>query len=218
MIDKIKEFYQKNRLLIIIGLAMILLMQICSRGGRVDRTVSLPSETNQYNESVQDDRQLKPLDEIYYEEQQKEQRQNPEMFSLFILMGLVLFVFVATKRGWLQRLSPSIVWISVSIKRNKVTKERIASISIRNHTKESLTFSPPVLAFGMLFKKTRKFRIKGGSDAVFPLTLMPGTAHNISINLDVFTQKAGISSGSKWLKVEVNAGLKLYRSMWKYLF
>ena len=37
MLDKIKTFYRQNRLLIIIGLSFILLMQICSRGGRVDK-------------------------------------------------------------------------------------------------------------------------------------------------------------------------------------
>lgn len=218
MLNNIKEFYRKNRLLIIAGLAFLMLMQICGRGGRIDRSNFDASRPSQPNELIEDDTQVKPLNELYYEEQQKREGKNPEMISLYILMGLVLFVYVATKRGWLQRLTPSIVWVGVSIKRNKTSKERIATISIRNHTKESLTFSPPVLAFSAPFKKARRFRIKGGNDNIFPLTLMPGTTHNISINVDAFKQKAAIGSGSSWIKVEVNAGIKSYRSIWKYLF
>jgi hypothetical protein len=164
-----------------------------------------------------DDSQLKPLNEIYYEQQQEKQERNPDMISLYILMGMVLLVYVATKRGWLQKLSPSIVWVTISLKRNKATKARIATITINNQTKESLTFSPPILAFGGPFKKARKYRIKGGDDNIFPLTLMPGTAHRLTIDMDAFRQKAGLK-GNNWVRVEANASLKVYRSFWKYLF
>ncbi|MCG8579281.1 MAG: hypothetical protein MI866_05165 [Bacteroidales bacterium] len=216
MLDRIKTFYRQNRLLIIIGLAFLLLMQICSRGGRVEKPIQ-PREPLAAEESITDDSQLKPFNELYYEQQQERQQRNPEMISLYILMGLVLFVYVATKRGWLQKLSPSVVWVTVRVKRNKATKARVASILINNQTKESLTFSPPILAFGAPFKKARKFRIKGGDDNLFPLTLMPGTAHRLTIDIDAFRQKAGLA-GNNWVRVEANAGLKVYRSIWKYLF
>ncbi|MCU4156485.1 hypothetical protein J1N10_10885 [Carboxylicivirga sp. A043] len=216
MLDKIKTFYRQNRLLIIIGLSFILLMQICSRGGRVDKP-AVQKEQPVLDQEIADDSQLKPLNEIYYEQQQKKQERNPEMISLYILMGMVLLVYVATKRGWLQKLSPSIVWVVISVKRNKTTKARVATITINNQTKESLTFSPPILAFATPFKKARKFRIKGADENLFPLTLMPGTAHRLTIDMDAFRTKAGLTA-NKWVRVEANAGLKVYRSLWKYLF
>ncbi|WP_430816990.1 hypothetical protein [Carboxylicivirga sp. RSCT41] len=216
MLDKIKTFYRQNRLLILIGLAFLLLMQICSRGGRVDKAL-LQNEQQAVEESIPDDTELKPLNELHYEQERQQQKRNPEMISLYILMGMVLLVYVATKRGWLQKLSPSVVWVRVHVKRNKSTKARIVSISINNQTKESLTFSPPVLAFGSPFKKARKFRIKGGDDNIFPLTLMPGTAHRLTIDIDAFRKKAGLSANN-WVRIEANAGLKVYRSLWKYLF
>lgn len=216
MLDKIKAFYHQNRLLIIIGLAFLLMMQICSRGGRVEK----PKHQNTLSDTEQimpDDSQIKPLNEIYYEQQKENNERNPEMISLYLLMGMVLLVYVATKRGWLQKLSPSIVWVTISVKRNKTTKARIASILINNQTKESLTFSPPILVFGTPFRKARKFRIKGTDDNLFPLTLMPGTAHRLTIDLDSFRHKAGIDN-CNWVRVEANAGLKNFRSLWKYLF
>ncbi len=216
-LDQVKAFYRQNRLLIIFGLGFLLLMQICSRGGRVDR----PSQIEAYheqNESLQGDEQLKPLSEIYREEAEQ-RNNNPEMTSFFILMALVLLVFVATKRGWLQKLAPSIVWVTVKVKRHKQTKSRIAIINVLNQSKESLTFSPPTIAFGSISKKARRFRIKSGNGQdVFPLTLVPGTAHNITIDLDAFRSKAGGLKGYNWVKIEVNAGLKNYSSFWKFIF
>ncbi len=169
MLNQLKEFYRKNRLLIIIGLAFILLMQICSRGARVSKPLPQQTVQQQLDKNLSDDSQLKPLKEIYYEEQQQRQDSNPQMTNLFILMGLVLLVYVATRRGWLQKLAPSIVWVSINIRRHKASKERIATITISNHTKESLSFSSPVIGFGSPTKKGRKFKLKGSADqAVFP--------------------------------------------------
>ena len=157
--------------------------------------------------------------DIYYEQQQNNTTRNPELTNLLLLMGLVLLVFVASKRGWFQKITPSFVWISVTIKRNKVNKERIVTISISNHTKNSLTFDSPVMVFGSVLGKRRKFKIKGNSDqAVFPLTLMPGTGHKLTMNLDTFRQKAGIIKGLKWVKAEVETDRKTYSSFWKYQF
>ncbi len=217
--DKLKAFYHQNRLIILVGLGFLLMMQICSKGGRVEQVKVSSQESTQQEAIENDDTELKPLNEIYYKQQQEKQERNPEMISLYLLMGMVLLVYVATKRGWLQKLTPSIVWVSIRMRRDKITKARVATIMINNQTKESLTFFPPVLAFGIPFKKVRKFRIKGNAQSdVFPLTLMPGTAHRLTININSFRQKAGLVKGNSWVKVEVNAGIKQYGSLWKYLF
>ncbi len=204
--------------MILMGLFFLVLMQICSRGGQVER--SLPVHDNNQSDVVAEDTLLRPLDELYYEELAKEgKKRNPETINLLILIMLVLLVFVATKRGWLNKLSPSFVWLGLSVKRNKTSKARIATILIRNHTKESLTFLPPVMVFSAPFKKVRKFRIKGGDGShVFPLTLMPGTEHRLRIDIDGLRQKANIHKSCRWMRVEVNAGLKDYASLWRYLF
>jgi len=219
LMNKIKAFYQKNRLILIIGFGFILMMQICSRGGQVKTEHQLKDKYEQVQSKV-DDTDLKPLREIYEEDIRQNKPGNPEMTSLFILMGLVLFVYVATKRGWLQKLAPSIVWISIHLRKHKQTKERMAGLSVANHTKESITFMSPIITFGGVFKKSRKFRLKSGvGQDVFPLTLVPGTSHQITINLDVFKQKAEGLAGYKWVRFEIEGSKqKTHTSLWKYLF
>ncbi|WP_439182912.1 hypothetical protein [Carboxylicivirga taeanensis] len=219
MLNQLKDFYQKNRLFIISGLALVLLLQICSRGARKPVSTALPDTHIQADTVVNADTLLKPLQEIYYEEKLKNSERNPEITHLFLLMGLVLLVFVATKRGWLQKLTPSIVWVSIKARRKKETKERVATISISNYTKESLTISSPILILSSPSKKARKFKVKGSTEQnIFPLTLMPGTAHHLTINLDTFRQKAGIKKGFRWMKVKVNTDKRTHSSVWKYLF
>jgi len=216
LINNFKAFYKANRLLIIGGLAFILLMQICSRGGRVKSIQPRVEDIQMQSE----DTDLKSLDEIYAEDMLIKKPNNPELTSVLLLVGLVLLFYVATKRGWVQKLAPAFVWVSIHIKRHPHSKERIATIEVLNQTKESVTFIAPIISFSNLVKKSRKFRIKSGSGYdVFPLTLAPGTRHKISINIDVFKQKAGVLKSFKWVRVEVNANNnRKYSSIWKFLF
>ncbi len=215
--NSVKTFYQKNRLLIIIGLGFILMMQICSQGGKVNTN---PDEQIREIERSVDDTDIKPLQEIYQEEVRDNKTANPEMISLFILIGFVLMFYVATKRGWIKKIVPSVVWVSLSIKRHKQSKERMATLLVLNQTRESITFISPVISFGGLFKKSRKFRIKSGvGQDIFPLILLPGTSHQIVINLDTFIQKAGDLSAYSWVRLEIGGkSQKMYTSFWKYLF
>ena len=103
------------------------------------------------------------------------------------MTGLVLLVFVATRRGWLLKIMPPMVISSLKISTQKGTKGRLAKYSINNHTRNSLTFYEPVIIFGSLTKKARKFRIKGGdSQNLFPLILTPSTSHQLNIRLEQF--------------------------------
>jgi len=217
LVNSIKVFYQKNRLLIIIGLGFMLVMQICSQGGRVETESGKP---NQIMETSVQDTETKPLQEIYRDQIHQKRAVDPEVTSLFILIGLVLLFYVATKRGWLKHIVPAIVWVSLKVRRNNDTKERLATLTVSNHTKESITFTSPVIAFNHLFKKARRFRLKSGvGHNAFPITLLPGTSHQIVINIDVFRKKAGGLSAFRWVKFEIEGRRpKVHSSAWKYLF
>ena len=214
IINTVKVFYRKNRLLLIIGLGFILMMQICGEGGKVN---TMPAERHEHVQNRPDDTDLKPLREI---ESQDRRTTHPELISLFTLMALVLLFYAAAKRGRIKKTILSIVWVSLRIKRHKQSKERMATLSIVNHTKESITFMSPVISFGSVFKKSRKFRLKSGAgQAVFPLTLTPGTSHRMAINLDAFRQKAGGLSAYVWVRFEIDGNnQKTHTSLWKYLF
>nr|WP_321453877.1 hypothetical protein [uncultured Carboxylicivirga sp.] len=211
--DELKVFYLKYSLWIIGGLFFLIMMQICSQGGRVKPTNTFTQEITEQAEPALD--QLQPITNSDISVQQNRKSFNSDY--LLLLMGLGLFYYVAMKRKWFHKLVPSIVWVSLRIKKQKNTNIRLARMMLVNKTKESLTFDAPVLVFGSPFKKARKFRLKNGGDNVFPLTLTPGTSHKISIDIDQFKQKAGVSS-AKLLKFEVfDSHQKKYSSIWKLL-
>lgn len=214
LFQQIKDFYTRHRIIILVGLGFVLLMQICSQGAKVHRS-DVPVAEEQYIEGGDSD--IKPLAQI-----EQEQRRNdalPGSSSLLIMMVLVLVFYMGIKKGWFVKIMPSIVWISLQVKRNKSTGQRVLKIGVVNQTKESKTFQPPILIFGEPFKTGRKFRIKGGDGQdVFPLTLMPGTSHQLVINLDQFRNKAGIVKGYRWVKVEVADAGKVHKGLWKLIW
>ncbi len=213
-LEEIKDFYLKNRLWIIGGLFFIMLMQICSQGGKVEQ------HTVQDNarQELAEDTDI-PLDSLVsVNDETTNTRPVVNSDYLFVLLGLGLLLVVAFRKRWLNQLMPSIIWITLKIKRQKQAKNRLARISVVNKTKNSITIQAPVLVFGGLFTKSRKFRLKGGGDSVFPLTLTPATSHRITIDIDQFRQKAGIDKGFRWAKVELYSDQqKKYSSWWKLL-
>ncbi len=217
IIEQVKAFYLRHRTILLIGFAFLLLMQICSRGAEVPSrqeavTAEPPAQWGQ------EDGTVKPLGEIE-REQQHEQR-LPGASSMVVMMVLVLVFYVGVKKGWFVKLMPSIVWVSLQVKRHKESHHRMLRIFISNQTKESRTFVAPILVFGSPFKKSRKFRIKGGDGQdVFPITLMTGISHQLTLNLDQFKAKAGNLDAYKWVRVEVeSSGDKTSKSFWKLLW
>jgi len=214
LIQQIKAFYLRHRTVILIGFAFVVLMQICSRGAEVSNRRE-PVAIGQQEEWSQDGVSIKPLAEIEREHQRDQQL--PGTASLVVMMVLVLVFYVGVKKGWFLKLIPSIVWVSLRLHRNKQTRHQMLKISILNQAKESHTFLAPILAFGSPFKKSRKFRIKGGDGQdVFPITLTPGTAHQLTLDFDQFRHKVGKLEKYRWVRMEVEAsGEKNFKSFWK---
>jgi len=214
LIQQLKAFYLRHRTVILIGFGFVLLMQICSRGREVSHREE-PVVIEQQEEWTQDGVSIKPLAEIERERQQDQQL--PGTTSLVLMMVLVLVFYVGVKKGWFVKLIPAIVWVSLRLHRNKQTQHRMLKISILNQSKESHTFLAPILVFGSPFKKSRKFRIKGGDGQdVFPITLMPGTAHQLTLDFDQFRRKAGNLEKYVWVRIEVeSSGDKSFKSFWR---
>lgn len=214
LIQQLKTFYLRHRTVILVGFGFVLLMQICGRGGEVSHRQE-PVVIEQQEEWSQDGVSIKPLAEI--EREQQQDQQLPGTTSLVVMMVLVLIFYVGVKKGWFLKLIPAIVWVSLRLYRNKHTRHHMLKISILNQTKESHTFRAPILVFGSPFRKSRKFRIKGGDGQdVFPITLMPGTAHQLTLDFNQFRSKVGNLEKFNWVKIEVDSsGDKIFKSFWR---
>ncbi len=214
-INEFKVFYQKYRWWIVGALFFLLMMQVCSQGGRVGHRDLVQEST--LNEPENDEELLRPLNTPV--DEGVNVKRGFDTGALLFLMLFGLLFYVAMKRKLFQKMIPSIVWVSLRIRNKKSTGQRIAQISIMNRTRESIAFNAPVLVFGHPFKKTRKFQLKSGGQNLFPLTLTPETSHQISIDINQFKQKANVDKGYNWVKVELQTDrAKEHSSFWQFLF
>lgn len=212
-INNFLSFYRKYRWWVIGGLFFLLMMQICSEGGRVNSS-NTGNNVSIASEGLENDL-LRPIDELGDETQIKPQSNN--FNSLFTLLIAGLLFYFALKRGLLKKIIPSIIWVSIGIKRIK--GQRLAKISIVNQTKESQTLQAPVIVLSGIGKKTRRFKIKTGINTIFPITLTPSTSHRLSIDIDQFRGKANLPRSYRFVKIELESnGLKKHSSFWNVLF
>jgi len=190
ILTRVNQFYVRNRKLLIGGFALLLLLQLCSRGaqppvgkdkhkGEAEK-IQLPADTLPNGEES--------LEKAFYEglsKRAEEPRGYNPLFMEFLLMTLLILLFyVAGKRGWIRKIMPAKVIIRARTQKGKILGNTLLIIEINNKTKDSVTFEPPILVFKR-FSKERKFKIKGGEDDfVFPLTLMPDTGHKVVIDID----------------------------------
>jgi hypothetical protein len=202
IINQISQFYHKNRKWIIGGLAFLLLLQLCSRGGRV-----APPDSAKESQPVQEAPHFdtlangeKPLEQLFYEKMTAPPEKGPSpLLPFFIMTALVALVYVVIKYKLAERFMPA--WVSVRARTLKKQKEQLLRIAIHNYTKESITFATPVVVFER-GKKSRKFKIKGGDGQnLFPLTLMPKTGHQLTISIDKF--RASFPELKKYKKLRV---------------
>lgn len=212
LLNRIKTYYRKNRRFIIGGLAFLLLLQICNRGGKV-ATKSDSSEEQTVHENVQFDTLAngeESLEQVFYEtltkpETEPQPKYNPIFMQLLLMTSLILIFYLAQKRGWVRKLMPAWVFVRVKTKKNKHTGEKLLHLEINNKTKDSITFNPPVLTFKR-YNKTKHFKIKGGDgQTIFPLTLMPDTGHKLVINLDRFKKNVPELKKFKNVSISIDA-------------
>jgi hypothetical protein len=169
-VQNIATFYKRNRLPIIIGLAIVVLLQWCQLQAEKKYRLAQPSTTEQ----------VAPLKPEVAPPSNAPQ-QNPWMPYL-LMVGMVLLVFVAQRRGWLMKLFPRIVIIKGNpfVADNK----QMLRIFFMNAKKENISFDAPIVEFLKLGKtKSFKLSMKAG-DVMFPLTLTTSTAHSMVVDLE----------------------------------
>ncbi len=212
LIYRIKAFYHKNRRFIIAGLGFILLLQICGRGGYVS-TKSDSAENPSVHENIQFDTLAngeESLEQVFYEtltkpDSEPPPKYNPLFMEMLLMTSLILIFYLAQKRGWIKKLMPAWVFVRAKTSKTKHTGETLFHLEISNKTKDSITFSPPVLTFKR-YSKTKQFKIKGGDgQTIFPLTLMPDTGHKLVINLDRFKKNVPELKKFKSVSISIEA-------------
>ncbi len=207
ILTRVKEFYYRNRNMLIGGFAFLLFLQLCSRGARAP---SEPQQKKRESIRIEVPEDTLPngeesLEKAFYEGMtkpaEKQPEYNPLLMEFLLMTVLVLIFYVAGKRGWIKKLMPAMVIIKARTAKSSATEDLLLAIEINNKTKDSVTFDPPVLIFKR-FGKERKFRIKGSSgENIFPLTLMPDTGHKLIININRF--KEHIPEIKKYNKINI---------------
>ena len=187
-IERLKVFYRRNRIFIITILSFSLLLQICSLGAQVDADEN-KTDITEHEEmpSYQQNRELSPIDSAIYRTMNKYDNDsggNSLLMQFLLMTGLVFAFYIMQRRGLLEKILPQKVSVRTSLVDNKDSGETLLNLEIINKTKDSITFDPPVITFKR-FSKTRSFRIKGNNgEALFPLTLTPGTSHKLVVNIE----------------------------------
>lgn len=186
---QIAEFYKKNRLLILSALTIMVVVHWCSRRGEnIREKVVTPSE--QVTGTLTD--KLAPTPEAPL----------TNWLPYLLMVGVVLLVFVAKRRGWIEKLIPGMVLVRTSIFRSKENKRRMMRLFIMNTTRSGQTFSNPVVEFIRPGGK-KAFVIHVTGVAAFPITLTTNTSHMLVIDLDRFYDKVPELKKYRWVKVKM---------------
>ncbi len=212
LIYRIKAFYHKNRRFIISGLAFIVLLQICGRGGNIAPKKESAQKSGtplsiHFDTLANGD---EPLEQVFYEsltkpDDEPQPKYNPLFMEMLLMTSLILIFYLAQKRGWIKKLMPAWVFVKVKKSKNGHNGDTLLHLEINNKTKDSITFEPPVLTFKR-FSKTKRFKIKGSEgQPIFPLTLMPDTGHKLVINIDRFKKSMPKLKMYKNISISIDA-------------
>lgn len=201
-LQQLASFLKKNRTFIYIILGVALLMQLLS--GNVFNSPSSESVTQ--IESV-----ISNAEDVQTNHPAPTDNQGMNHFLWMII--LVLLFFVAKRRGWLDKLFPSLVLVRLSLAKQKSTGHLVAKVVLINHKKEAISFDNPTVNFHH-GKELRTFVIKNiGGVNYFPITLAPRTGHNFNIDVDKFYNN--VEGLKKFKKVSVHFATpsgKVYKS------
>jgi hypothetical protein len=212
LIYRIKAYYHKNRRFIIAGLGFLLLLQICGRGGNVTPKKESGDESGtpvkiHFDTLANGD---ESLEQVFYESLTKPDdepppKYNPLFMEMLLMTSLILIFYLAQKRGWIGKLMPAWVFVSIKKSKSRAGGETLLHLEINNKTKDSITFEPPVLTFKR-YSKTKRFKIKGSEgQSLFPLTLMPDTGHKLVINIDRFKKSMPELKKYKNISISIEA-------------
>jgi hypothetical protein len=119
------------------------------------------------------------------------------------MVGLTLLFYVAQKRGWIEKMIPRQLMVRTRLYRLAMNGRLTLQILVINTRKESHTIDAPLIEF-MRIGSVKAFKIKPAEgDVLFPITLTPGTSHQITIDIQQFYERVDSIRSHGWLRVTV---------------
>ncbi len=210
---KLIDFWKKNSAFIVSVLAFLFLMDYCGRiiippknyNNRADIPLIESTEQN-----VQGEKRLKNYEEIIMERNANEKTNWPVLAWLSAIVAVGAAGYFIHKKGWLKNIMPGRVSLKSVLLEEKKSGRLLMRLTISNTTALNQTFLLPDL----LFKTShhiRRFRIKSDD---FPLTLTPGTSHNMLIDINQFWERVPDLVDFNTIGAEIETGYgKVYKSM-----
>lgn len=189
---QIIAFCKKNRLLIIGALVIIAILQWCQY-----------QANTQYRQAKSQPHQQETVRNIESQEMPipDEAPQSNPWLPYFILVGMTFVVYIAQKRGWIEKLVPGMMILRMRLfKQNERQMMRIFLLNTSNHSHD---IDSPVVEFikpGVV----KAYRIKINDNEIgFPLTMTQRTSHMMVIDLDRFYDRIPELKSFHWVKIKV---------------
>jgi hypothetical protein len=190
LLQSFLRFYKSNRYWIIGALALVLMLQWCHNKREV--LPVKPDSTINLNVSAP------------HEVAVPDRKQDSSPWTPYLLMvGLTLLFYVAQKRGWIEKMIPRQFMVRTRLFRQAMNGRLTLQILVINTRKESYTIDAPVIEF-MRIGSVKAFKIKpADGDVLFPITLTPGTSHQINIDIQQFYERVDAIRSHGWVRVTV---------------
>ncbi|MFT3737292.1 MAG: hypothetical protein QM786_00880 [Breznakibacter sp.] len=201
MFQKLLSFYKRNRLAIIVALGIVVVLQWCQL--QANKTYR-EGESLIHRPTIE--QSISQLDKPTIDVPSS----NPWLPYL-LMVGMVLLVFVAQRRGWIEKIFPRLIVLRIRL--FKLNGRQMLRFFFLNTKKENQSFDAPVVEFMKPGKNKAYKIIVTDSHVSFPLTLTTSTAHSLVIDLDRFLEKVPELRKYHWVRVKIVAnGVKEYRT------
>lgn len=204
MMQKLSEFWRRNRLFVLFVLFFFFVMHQCGRilMPHQGKSVAEPVVTERILTTPNvDGNRLKSYDEIIQQRGNSTKGRDRSLLTFVIFLAALIFAIrFIYLRGWLSLILPQWVSFKTKLFRDRATGSLRIRITIRNNTSDSTTFKQPEIYFRR-GSKIRTFRI---NNEFFPLTLMPGISHTLVVDVSQFYDKVADLKGYN----RVSAGIE----------
>ena len=212
-ISEIVNFWKRNKILII---SLLIILALADWGIRavlrpkplqqtVQKEFTYPDEDYK-GENYSDN---KDYDYINVE---RAPRKNP-LPSMILLVLVAVVFYYAYRKGKLDKFLPGFILFNAVLIQEKSTQRLLMKLSVKNKSKQTITFSSPNIVFKKITGKQRKFNIKNNT---FPLTLTHGTGQTLTFDIDKFWSNIPDLKGFDYVQAEIETtGGKKYRTITK---